>query len=93
MRLDCLAILPEKKKKSPNQRTTDINKSLPVRYFTLARALSSASKYHTVIAYLGKGFKKKFKKFLSLKEKHYSETLNIKLNETILLQFSRRNLS
>lgn len=49
-----------KKKKAPtNQRTTDINKSLPVRYFTLARALSSASKYHTVIAYLGKGFKKK----------------------------------
>ena len=27
-------------------------KWLPVRYFTLARALSSASKYQTVIAYL-----------------------------------------
>lgn len=32
----------------------DSSKRLPVRYFTLARALSSASKYHTVIAYLGK---------------------------------------
>lgn len=51
MRLDYLAILPEKKKK---KNTEDINKRLPVRYFTLARALSSASKYHTVIAYLGK---------------------------------------
>lgn len=52
MRLDYLAILPEKK------NAEDINKRLPVRYFTLARALSSASKYHTVIAYLGKRMEK-----------------------------------
>lgn len=52
MRLDYAAILPEKKK------IAGINKRLPVRYFTLARALSSASKYHTVIAYLGKWMEK-----------------------------------
>lgn len=46
MRID-LATLPQK-------NNNDIKKSLPVRYFTLARALSSASKYHTVIAYLRK---------------------------------------
>lgn len=40
------------------QNTENINKRLPVRYFTLARALSSASKYHTVIAYLGKQMEK-----------------------------------
>lgn len=50
MRLD-LASLSQK-------NNNDIKKSLPVRYFTLARALSSASKYHTVIAYLRKCKKK-----------------------------------
>lgn len=49
-RLD-LATLPQRKNNGKK-------KSLPVRYFTLARALSSASKYHTVIAYLRKQKKK-----------------------------------
>lgn len=50
MRLDLLTL--------PQKSNHDIKKSLPVRYFTLARALSSASKYHTVIAYLRKEKKK-----------------------------------
>lgn len=48
---------------SSTKNNNDIKKSLPVRYFTLARALSSASKYHTVIAYLRKRKKKVLLKY------------------------------